>query len=152
MPIHLLLTFAVGCLVTIHVAMNARIGSFTGNGNLANTVFWVVGCITSLLLGGLAYEPGFSARLLRAPGWLLLAGAIGACIAAFNNAMIPRIGVANLTFFLFLGQVVTSAAMAGAGWLGTERTALTPVRVAGMALILAGTFLFAYGGRWLRSA
>ena len=152
MPIHLLLTFAVGCLVTLHVAMNARIGAFTGNGNLANTVFWVVGCLTSLLLGGLSYEPGFSARLLQAPGWLLLAGAIGACIAAFNNAMVPRIGVANLTFFLFLGQVVVSALMAWGGWLGTERADLGPARVAGMLLIVAGTFLFAYGGCWLRGS
>jgi transporter family-2 protein len=152
MPLHLFFTFAIGCLVTIHVAMNARIGSLTGNGNLANTVFWLVGCATSLLIGGMTYEPGFASRLVRAPGWLLLAGAIGAFIAAFNNAMIPRIGVANLIFFLFLGQVVASAAIAGGGWLGTPREALTPIRLAGMLLIVTGTFLFAYGNRWFRSA
>lgn len=151
MPLHLLLTFLVGCLVTLHVAMNARIGALTGNGNLANTVFWLVGCIASIALGGLTYESGYAARVLRAPAWLLLAGAIGAGIAAFNNAMIPRIGVANLTFFLFLGQVVASLALSSVGALGSGREALTPARVAGVGMVLAGTCLFAYGARLFRA-
>lgn len=142
----LALTVAVGCLVTLHVAMNARIGTITGNGNLANSVFWLVGFAASLVITR-GYEPGFLARLGSARSWLLLAGAIGAVIAAFNNAMIPRIGIANLTFCLFLGQVVASALLASRGILADGRDPITLVRAIGIALVVAGTSLFAYGDR-----
>lgn len=149
MVLSLGLTVAVGCLVTLHIAMNARIGAFTGNGNLANSVFWLVGCIASLAISR-GYQPGFLARIGAAPAWLLLAGAIGAFIAAFNNAMIPRIGIANLTFCLFLGQVIASALLATTGILADGRDPITPVRATGILLVVAGTFLFAYGSQVVR--
>lgn len=149
MVLSLGLTVAVGCLVTLHIAMNARIGAITGNGNLANSVFWLVGCLASLAISR-AYQPGFLARVGAAPAWLLLAGAIGASIAAFNNAMMPRIGIANLTFCLFLGQVIASALLATTGILADGRDPITPVRATGILLVVAGTFLFAYGSHVVR--
>jgi transporter family-2 protein len=150
MFLSLALTIAVGCLVTIHIAMNARIGGLTGNGNLANSVFWLVGFAASLVISG-GYEPGFAARLAAARPWLLLAGAIGACIAAFCNGMIPRIGIANVTFCLFLGQVIASAFLATTGFLADGRDPITPIRATGILLVVAGTSLFAYGDRIVRS-
>lgn len=148
MFLSLAFTVAVGCLVTLHIAMNARIGAITGNGNLANSVFWLVGFAASLAISR-GYEPGFAARIGGARTWLLLAGAIGAFIAAFNNAMIPRIGIANLTFFLFLGQILASALLATTGLLADGRDPITPIRATGILLVIAGTALFAYGGRSL---
>jgi transporter family-2 protein len=149
MFLSLMLTVAVGCLVTVHVAMNARIGTITGNGNLANSVFWLVGFAASLAISR-GYEPGFVMRIGGGRSWLLLAGAIGALIAAFNNAMVPRIGIANLTFFLFLGQVVASTLLAATGILSDGRDPITPVRTAGILLVVVGTSLFAYGDRIVR--
>jgi transporter family-2 protein len=149
MFLSLMLTVAVGCLVTIHIAMNARIGTITGNGNLANSVFWLVGFAASLAISR-GYEPGFLMRIGSGRTWLLVAGAIGAVIAAFNNAMIPRIGIANLTFCLFLGQVVASTLLATTGVLSDGRDPITPVRTTGILLVIAGTSLFAYGDRIVR--
>jgi uncharacterized membrane protein YdcZ (DUF606 family) len=112
-------------------------------------VFWLVGFAASLAMSG-GYQPGFVARVGGARSWLLLAGAIGACIAAFNNAMIPRIGIANLTFCLFLGQVVASALLATTGILSDSRDPITPARAIGIVLVVTGTSLFAYGGRVIR--
>lgn len=114
-----------------------------------NSVFWLVGFAASLAMSG-GYQPGFVARVGGARSWLLLAGAIGACIAAFNNAMIPRIGIANLTFCLFLGQVVASALLATTGILSDSRDPITPARAIGIVLVVTGTSLFAYGGRVIR--
>lgn len=149
MVLSLGLTVAVGCLVTLHIAMNARIGTIIGSGNLANSVFWLVGCVASLAMSG-GYRSGSLSRIGAAPTWLLLAGVIGAFIAAFNNAMIPRIGIANLTFCLFLGQVIASALLATTGILADGRDPITPVRTTGMLLVVAGTFLVAYGSRVIR--
>jgi transporter family-2 protein len=149
MFLSLALTVGVGCLITIHIAMNARIGTITGSGNLANSVFWLVGFATSLAISG-GYQPGFLARIGGARSWLLLAGVIGAFIAAFNNAMIPRIGNANLTFCLFLGQVVASALLATTGILVDGRDPITPLRTIGILLVVVGTSLFIYGGRVVR--
>jgi transporter family-2 protein len=146
MFLSLALTVAVGCLITIHIAMNARIGTIIGNGNLANSVFWLVGFAASLAMSG-GFEPGALARVGGARTWLLAAGAIGAFIAAFNNAMIPRIGIANLTFCLFLGQVVASALLATTGILADGRDPITPLRTIGIVLVVTGTSLFAYSGR-----
>lgn len=149
MFLSLAVTVAVGCLVTIHIAMNARIGAITGNGQLANSVFWLVGFTASLVISG-GYEPGFAARLGAVRPWLLLAGVIGAFIAAFCNTMIPRIGIANVTFCLFLGQVVASALLSTTGILADGRDPITPIRTTGILLVVAGTSLFAYGDRIVR--
>jgi transporter family-2 protein len=149
MFLSLALTVAVGCLVTVHIAMNARIGTITGNGNLANSTFWLVGFAASLVISG-GYEPGFLARIGSARSWLLLAGVIGAFIAAFNNAMVPRIGIANVTFCLFLGQVLASALLATTGILADGRDPITPIRTTGILLVVVGTSLFAYGDRIAR--
>lgn len=149
MFLSLALTVGVGCLITIHIAMNARLGTITGSGNLANSVFWLVGFATSLAISG-GYQPGFLARVGDARSWLFLAGVIGAFIAAFNNAMIPRIGIANLTFCLFLGQVVASALLATTGILVDGRDPITPLRTIGILLVVVGTSLFIYGGRVVR--
>jgi transporter family-2 protein len=117
--------------------------------DLANSVFWFVGFATSLAISG-GYQPGFLARIGGARSWLLLAGVIGAFIAAFNNAMIPRIGIANLTFCLFLGQVVASALLATTGILVDGRDPITPLRTIGILLVVVGTSLFIYGGRVVR--
>ena len=151
MFLSLMLTVAVGCLVTIHIAMNARIGTITGNGNLANSVFWLVGFAASLAISR-GYEPGFLVRIGSGRTWLLLAGVIGAVIAAFNNAMIPRIGIANLTFCLFLGQVIASTLLATTGILSDGRDPITPVRTTGILLVMVGTSLFAYGDRVVRGS
>jgi transporter family-2 protein len=149
MVLSLAITVLVGCLVTVHIAMNARIGAITGNGNLANSVFWLVGFAASLVLSG-GYQAGFASRIGSGRSWLLLAGVIGAFIAAFNNAMVPRLGIANVTFCLFLGQVVASALLSTTGILCDGRDPITPVRATGILLVVAGTSLFAYGDRLLR--
>ena len=146
MFLSLVLTVTVGGLVTIHIAMNARLGTIAGSGNLANSVFWLVGFATSLAINR-GYQPASLSRIGGARSWLLLAGAIGAFIAAFNNAMIPRIGIANLTFCLFLGQVVASAVLATTGILADGRDPITPLRMTGILLVVVGTSIFAYGGR-----
>jgi len=146
MFLSLVLTTAMGCLITIHIAMNARMGMMTGNRNLANSVFWLVGFAASLAISR-GYEPGFVTRIGGARTWLLFAGAIGASIAAFNNAMIPKIGIANVTFCLLLGQVVASTLLASTGILVDGRTPMTPVRTVGILLVVASTALFAYGDR-----
>jgi uncharacterized membrane protein YdcZ (DUF606 family) len=64
--------------------------------------------------------------------------------------MVPWIGIANLTFCLFLGQVVASALLATTGMLSDGRDPITPVRTLGILLVVAGTSLFAYGGRVVR--
>ena len=148
MFLSLAVTVAVGCLVTVHIAMNARLGTITGNGNLTNSVFWLVGFLASVAMSG-GYEPGFLSRI-GSTRWLLMAGVIGAFIAAFNNFMIPRIGISNLTFCLFLGQVVASALLATSGVLADGRDPLTPVRTTGILLVVVGTALFVYGGRVFR--
>lgn len=140
------LTVAMGCLITVQIAMNARVGMITGNRNLANSVFWLVGFAASLAISR-GYEPGFLARIGGARTWLLFAGVLGASIAAFNNAMIPKIGIANLTCCLLLGQVVASTVLASTGILADARASITPVRTVGVLLMVASIALFAYGDR-----
>ena len=145
MIVHIALTIFFGVLVSIHVAMNARVGILTGSPATANLIFWIVGAATS---AGIAFlRPGGidPSTLGKVPPTLLLAGIIGSSLALFNTWMIPRIGIAAFSLLIILGQLGTSAVMTRTGFLGTAVQTLPPSRILGLLLVAGGTALFMTG-------
>jgi transporter family-2 protein len=53
----------------------------------------------------------------------------------------PRIGVANAIFFVLVGQIVAAGLIDQFGLFGALKSPMTPQRLIGVALMLAGVFL-----------
>ncbi|MBU0936970.1 MAG: DMT family transporter [Spirochaetes bacterium] len=142
-----LMALAVGAFISLHMSMNAQTGVLLGDARLANVFFWLFGLIAAVLLALPRQDYSLLRRLGGIPPWLLLAGALGACIALFASIAIPKLGAANLTVLLLAGQLLASSALSAAGALGSPRTPLSLVKLAGLVLMLAGTALALYADR-----
>ena len=141
----LLSTIGVGFLITFHVSMNAYVSMMTRNAYLANMLFWLVGAVLAIIMGLANWDAQFVESLTRVPGWFLLAGAIGACIAFFMNFMIPRLGIYNVTILAILGQLVTSMIFSHYGIFTQRSEPVNMVKFFGAVLTFAGAILIVYG-------
>ena len=145
MMLHIGLTMFFGVLVTLHVSMNARVGTLTGSPATANLIFWIVGAATSALMSFLRPGGAELGALTKVPPALLLAGIIGSSLALFNTWIIPRLGIAAFSLLIIVGQLGASALMTRTGFMGTAVEALSPQRILGLALAAAGAGLYLLG-------
>lgn len=83
--------------------------------------------------------------LSRMPWWGWLGGACAATYVTATFMLIPEIGAATTIALTVTGQQVASAAIDNYGLFRMPRRALTPARLAGLALLVAGSALVQLG-------
>lgn len=140
---YIALTLFFGVVVTVHVSMNARIGTIVGSPVLANAVFWSVGFASSVavvLVRGGAKLPWDG--LGKVPPVLFAAGIAGSALALFNNWIIPKVGITAFSLLLILGQLATSSLLSRYGLLGVPVEAPSIAKLGGLALAAAGAAVF----------
>ncbi len=139
-------TVTVGMLITLHISMNANAGIYSGDQRAVNVIFWLAGsaaAIVSCLVKGSGN--GFIGKISVVPPWLYIAGIIGAGISLYTSSVIPRLGVANMTIILLVGQLAASAAFSHFGLLGSPKDPVSLWKIGGLCLVLLGLALFMYG-------
>ena len=45
------LTMFLGVVLTVHLAMNGKVGAVIGNPRVGNALFWCIGALTALAIG-----------------------------------------------------------------------------------------------------
>jgi transporter family-2 protein len=141
--VYLLLTLCAGSLLPVQAILNSRLGRQTGGSLMGVLLSFVVGTLCLLLANGVingnalvALRPGRTA-----PWYIWLGGFLGAVFLGYITWVNQRQGVA-LTFILVVcGQILMAMLLDHFGWLGTAQRSITPVQLAGVALILGGIFL-----------
>ena len=84
-------------------------------------------------------EPFFDlASAARAPLITWTGGVFGATFIATSVIMIPRLGVANVTTFILVGQLLSSLLFDHFGLLAVPQHQITFVRLLGVACLIAG--------------
>ena len=73
--------------------------------------------------------------------YLLLGGALGAAYVFSALVLVSQIGAGAVAAATVTGQLTTSVILDRIGFLGLEQTSFSASRVAGVALLLAGTYL-----------
>ena len=68
-------------------------------------------------------------------------GAFGVVYVLISIVLLPRIGAATYMALIVAGQMLSSVALDAFGVLGLEKHPITPVRVLGALLLLAGVVL-----------
>lgn len=136
-----LLTLVIGITLTVHLAMNSKVGAALQNPRLGNAFFWCVGALTAFAIG----LPGFRLKALSVlrdvNPLLLFAGALGACLVFGIAFLIPRIGAAKLTLIMLAGQILGGLVLSHYGLLGSPREPIS-LRVAlGTVVMFAGVLL-----------
>jgi bacterial/archaeal transporter family-2 protein len=135
-----LATVAVGALIALQPPVNSELGKRT---SVVAAAFITTG-ISALVLGALAVafgEAGQVRRIPHIPPIYLTGGLMGAALVSVSLVTVRTLGAGGVVAATVSGQLVVSALLDRYGVLGLDRIGLTPARLLGLALLLAGTAL-----------
>jgi bacterial/archaeal transporter family-2 protein len=135
-----ILMAGVGGLIAAQPAVNAGLGKETGS-LAAALVSFAVG---TLLLAGIvvaAGEVNGLSHTFDVRWYYLLGGVLGAAYVLTALIVVKEIGAGGVAAATITGQLTLSIVLDRLGVLGLEETPITWERVAGVVLLLAGTYL-----------
>lgn len=131
----------LGIVLTVHLAMNGKVGALLGNPRVGNGLFWCIGAFTAVLIGLSGWQPGALDSLREINPLLLVAGALGASLVFGIAWLIPQIGAGPLTLCLLLGQIASGVVISHFGWLGSPIQEVSMMNLTGVAVMLVGVVL-----------
>jgi transporter family-2 protein len=131
----------VGAGLTIQVGMNSTVRLAIGSPVIATIVNFCVGLAALVLLAvatGARVIPGSTAVV---PAWAWLGGLLGAAYVAAMTVLGPRLGAAALMALTLAGQMIAALVVDHYGVIGFPQSPITPSRLLGTALLVAGVLL-----------
>lgn len=140
--LYIALALLTGAGVAVQALINARLRIVLGGPLWAAIGQFVVGLV---LLAVLALATRQAAPTLaavpRAPWWVWTGGAFGATFIVTSIVLTPKMGTAVTLASITVGQMLTALVLDHYGWLGGPVIRLSPLRLLGAGLLLAGILL-----------
>jgi len=135
-----LLTASVGGLIALQAPINAGLGKATGN-VAAAFISFLVGTLLLALLVVLSGQGAELGSAFEVEWYYLLGGALGVAYVYTVLVTVSTIGAGAVAAATVTGQLTASVVIDRLGILGLEQQSLSLERVAGVALLLVGTYL-----------
>lgn len=134
----LIATFAAGALVAAQPPANNQLSKHVGSIGAAFTSTLISAALlgTIVVVGGHVGELG-GLRHIRPEH--VLGGLAGAAIVLVSLVAVRTLGAGGVVAATVAGQLSIAAILDRLGVLGLDRVALTPLRLFGMVLMIAGT-------------
>jgi bacterial/archaeal transporter family-2 protein len=134
------LTAVAGGLIALQAPINAGLGKATGNLPAA-LVSFLIGTAALAAIVILTGKAGGLSSTFDVSWYYLLGGLLGA-IYVFNALVaVSVIGAGGVAAATIFAQLTASVAIDRLGLFGLDEVPLTPERVLGVVLLLAGTIL-----------
>ncbi len=131
--------FASGVLIPVMASLNGGLARGIGGPQWASVILFAVGFAATLTTALVARVPPPTLANLAAAN---PAQYIGGLVMAFYILSItylgPRLGLARAIMLVVVAQIFTSAAIDHFGWLGGAVRRITPVKLAGIFVMLTG--------------
>lgn len=147
--IAVLIALVVGCLFGIQPSVNGALATTVGHPFQAAMISFFAGTLTIAVVCAVTgnFPPKFTISPSGIPFWMWSGGTIGAVIVTSSLIMVPRMGSLSWFAAVITGQVVTAMVLDHFGWLGNPRISVSPMRLIGAGLLLAG-LLVIVGAKW----
>ena len=139
-----MLTLLIGVVITVHLAMNGKVGSVLDNPRVGNAIFWCIGAATAVVIGLTGWRSGALAPLKDVNPILLTAGVLGASLVFGIAWIIPQLGAGPLTLVMVAGQIAAGLVVSHYGLIGSPVNPITPVRIIGVLVMFAGVVMATY--------
>ncbi len=139
----ILIGLATGCLFTIQPSINGSLGHSVEHPIQAALISFVIGTATLLVVSLVTgnFPPRFTLPPSQLPFWIWFGGAIGVVVVTSSLIFVPKIGSLVWLATVISGQILMGLAVDHYGWLGNPRITMSPMRVLGALLLLAGMAL-----------
>jgi transporter family-2 protein len=136
-----LLTAFTGGLIALQAPINSMLGKTIGTFQAAFVSFTIgtiaLAGIASVAKGGL----GQVGEVTHVPWHYLIGGLLGATYVTVVLVTVRTLGAGGVTAVTISGQLAMSVVVDKFGWLGVEKSPVSALKVFGIALLAAGTFL-----------
>jgi transporter family-2 protein len=135
-----ILTLAIGLLIALQPPANADLAKHVGDLGAALVSL----LIAVVIIGVLLLVFGQPARLSGITGVRpehILGGLGGALVVYIGLVAVRPLGVGGVIALLVAAQLVGSLVIDRFGWFGVQQVGLSSGRLAGLALVIAGTLL-----------
>jgi transporter family-2 protein len=135
-----LLTAAAGGLIAAQAPINAGLGKATGS-MAAALVSFSVGTAALAAVVVLSGKAGGLSSTFDVSWYYLLGGLLGALYVLNALIAVSVIGAGGVAAATVCGQLIASVVIDRLGLFGLDQVALSPARILGVVLLLAGTAL-----------
>jgi transporter family-2 protein len=135
----LILIFLAGVVVALQPSINARLAQKIGLLE-SSTISFLVGTIFLFLLTLVLGQGSFQA-LTRVTWWELTGGLLGAFFVYTVILIVPRLGTGAVMAVAIAGQLLTAILLDHFQLFGFRSIPLDVTRIAGVLLMLLGTWL-----------
>lgn len=135
-----LIMAVVGGCIALQAPINAGLGRSTGN-FAAATISFAVGTALLAAIVLVSGKAGGLSDVSHVQWYYMLGGALGAAYVFSALVLVSEIGAGAVAAATVTGQLTTSVILDRIGFLGLEQEPITASRIAGVALLLAGTYL-----------
>jgi transporter family-2 protein len=139
------LTAVTGGLVALQAPINSVLGHRIGTWQAAFVSF-AIGTAALAVVAALAKGGMGQIAEVRGVGWVYLTGGVlGAIYVTSVVVTVRALGVGGVVAATIAGQLAVGVVIDQFGWLGAEKQQITVAKVAGVALLAAGTWLVVRG-------
>jgi transporter family-2 protein len=143
--LYILTAVVTGAGLAAQALINSRLRDVLGGAIWAAIGQFVVGLALLVVLALASRQPSATFETVpRAPWWVWTGGAFGAAFIVVSILLTPRMGTALTVASITVGQLLAALVFDHTGWLGAPVMKMSPLRLAGAALLCAGIVLL----RW----
>jgi transporter family-2 protein len=140
-----LVAVGAGMLLPIQAGINGRLRPYVGGPIPATLVSVAVSTSTMVLLVLASRTPVPSgSKLSGSPWWIWTGGCLGVVVVLVSLGLVNRLGAAFLFALMVVGQMLASLAIDHFGLFGVSEHAISPLRILGVLLLLAGVVLIRF--------
>lgn len=137
-----LLAAGAGVSFVFQQAVNANLRAEIGSPWWAGFISYLGGTLAMLAMVVALREPMLSGVSMARTSWMSWTGGLfGAIYIAISILLLPRLGAAMVVALIVLGQMIGALAFDHFALLGVPENPVSPVRLAGAALLVAGVVL-----------
>jgi bacterial/archaeal transporter family-2 protein len=140
-----LLAFAGGAFLPIQMGVNGQLRAGLGHAMQATFVSFTVGAVGALVACLVMRVPFPKAEQIAAPAlWMWFGGLCGTFYVWTTIMSGPKIGAALAVSLAIAGQLIMAALLDQTGALGFPQHDLSPLKMLGVGLVIAGVIVVAY--------
>tara|TARA_R110002167_G_scaffold257488_1_gene463936 strand:+ start:156 stop:773 length:618 start_codon:yes stop_codon:yes gene_type:complete len=154
LTIAILVGLAAGCLLGVQPSANGSLSKVLAHPYQAALISFSVGTALLLILclfSGV-FPPSFQSTPGQLPWWIWSGGAIGVVVVTTSLFFVPRVGSVPWFAAIMTGQTLAAILLDHYGWMGNPQATASPLRLLGVALLVAGVLVIAQAKRGEQAA
>jgi bacterial/archaeal transporter family-2 protein len=143
--IYILATLLGGAVLPIQVALNALLRKYVGQPMQVTFISYSAGTLASLAICWFARYPlPATSSLAQTSWWMWIGGCLGTLYVWSTIFAAAKIGTALTLALTIAGQMVCALFLDHYGVIGLTKLPVSPLRIAGVLLVIIGVSFVAY--------